>query len=591
MTTVEKLTALREQMQVHQCDYYYVPSSDPHQDEYVPEVWQRRAWISGFDGSAGDVLVGLDKAYLWTDGRYVLQAQAQLDASCFELMVPALGAASIPQWLQSHQNGRLAVDPKVISIEQMDRLEDVLLNTGGELVPIDTNLVDAIHDQQHALPQAPVRLWPEQYAGMSALDKIAHLQRSLIDSGCDAMALNVLDQIAWLFNVRGADVAYNPVVISYAIVEPQAVHWFIDEKKISTEVRAHCEASGIQLHGYDEMAAHMAALRGVIVMDPKSASWWMLQQIEQAEIALAPSIIDMMKACKNPVEQAGMVEAHRLDGLALCRFFHWLESHDQQGLTEISASDQLEQCRRQSADCLDLSFPTISGFAEHGAVIHYSATPKSDKAIDDSNLYLVDSGGQYAQGTTDVTRTLHLGQPTAEQKRLYTAVLRGHIALSKLTFPHGTTGAQLDAIARQYIWQQQWDYAHGTGHGVGCHLCVHEGPQSISKTGPASQVTLLPGMVVSNEPGVYWPDHFGIRIENLCLITECEPSMANDFGPFYRLQTLTLAPYAIKLIDLSVLDASERAWLNDYHQRVVNTLSGDLSEADAAWLMGATQPV
>lgn len=588
MLVVEKLAALRALMKTHGCDYYYVPSTDPHQNEYVPEVWQRRAWISDFTGSAGDVLVGMEQAYLWTDGRYQLQAQQQLDSSCFELMVQAQGVAPVHQWLQQHTDIRVGVDPKVISVAQTDRLQDALLDAGGELVSIDGNLVDLVSSESTVLPANPVTVWPESYAGLSAQEKIVHVQRSLVDAQCDAMALNMLDQIAWMFNVRGSDIDYNPLVISYALITPDAAHWFVGPEKINAEVREHCEQCGITLHDYFDIVAFLENLDGVVVMDPSTASWWMLQQIDRAEVAMAPCIIDMMKACKNPVEQAGTIEAHRVDGLALCRFMRWVETNWRSGITELSAAQQLQDFRYQHADCVGLSFNTISGFADHGAIIHYSATEASNKVVDDSNLYLVDSGGQYPYGTTDVTRTLHFGEPTPEQKTLYTAVLRGHIALSKLTFPHGTSGAQLDALARQFLWQQQWDYAHGTGHGVGSYLCVHEGPQRVSRAGSGSELELLPGMIISNEPGVYWPGQFGIRIENLCLVSECDGGQAHGFGPFYCLQTLTLAPYQKNLIDVSALDLTEIQWLNDYHQRVYDQLAAEMNEADASWLKQAT---
>lgn len=591
MTTAEKLAALREHMLANQCDYYYIPSTDPHLDEYVPEVWQRRAWISGFTGSAGDVLVGMDKAYLWTDGRYTLQAEAQLDFACFDLMPQVQGVASpIHQWLQACRSVRVGVDPKVMSIAQMDRFEEALMDNDGELVPIDDNLVDLARGVVCELPESSVSLWPVEHAGMSVSDKIGHVQQYLTELGCDALALNVLDQIAWLFNIRGADIAYNPVCISYAVVTPDAAHWFVSAAKITAEVQAYCQQNGIQLHDYSALPELLASIRGVVLMDPESATWWMLQQITDAEIAMAAPIIDMMKACKNPIEQAGMQEAHRLDGLALVRFFYWLSTHWQAGVTELSASKQLAVFRQSCEDCVGLSFETISGFADHGAIIHYAVNEETDRPIDDSNLYLVDSGGQYLQGTTDVTRTLHLGEPTKEQRRLYTAVLRGHVALSKLKFPHSTSGSNLDTIARQFLWQQQWDYAHGTGHGVGCYLCVHEGPHRVSRSGPASQLALVPGMIISNEPGVYWPGHFGIRIENLCLVTECEGVTAHGEA-YYQLQTLTLAPYERRLIDVASLDADEVQWINAYHRRVYDTLSPDLGESERAWLQVATAPL
>ncbi|MDF1759274.1 MAG: aminopeptidase P family protein [Coxiellaceae bacterium] len=592
-TTVDKLTALRQQMADYNLDFYYVPSSDAHQDEYVPEVWQRRQWISGFTGSAGDVLVGKDEAYLWTDGRYVLQAEQELDMSEFKLMAQLQGvAAPIDEWLVMQGGVRVGVDPRVMSIAQMDRFQAALSETGGELVSIDDNLVDAIRNEDLSLPATDITLWSVEYAGISAKQKIEHVQQYLQEMECDAVVLNTLDAIAWLYNIRGNDIDFNPVCISYAMITADKAHLFVSGTKVTEDVTNYLREQEIQCHDYVAIGPELQQFKGeLLLMDPSAATWWMLQQVENTEVAFAPGLIDMMKACKNPIEQDGMREAHRVDGIALCRFMHWLENNWQQGVTELSCADKLAEFRAQGKNFKGLSFNTISGFADHGAIIHYAVSKETDQAVDDSNMYLLDSGGQYLDGTTDVTRTMHLGEPTLKQKQLYTAVLQGHIALSKLRFPQGTHGGQLDTLARQFIWQQQWDYAHGTGHGVGCYLCVHEGPQRVSRGGPATQVPLVDGMVISNEPGVYLPDEFGIRIENLCLIKECDQQADNGFGPFLQLETLTLAPYVRKLIAVEQLSADEVQWLNAYHQRVYDTLSPDLGDAEVAWLKQATMAV
>ncbi len=580
----ERLKKLRNLMQ--KCDYYLVPSSDPHKNEYIPECWQRRAWISGFTGSAGDALIGKSKAYLWTDARYYLQAEQQLDASCFELM--RSGQTDVPtlaQWLTATGDAiTLGVDPKVISLTQARLLQSVLAQCGGELVTIANNLIDDVWQDQATIPQNSLNIFPEIYAGRSVSDKLQQLRDTLKQQRADAHVLNTLDAIAWLFNIRGSDVAYNPLVISYAIITASDATLFVDELKISEEVITQFATLNIKVKAYTQFENALKQLHGTVWIDPNSASYWIAQQLEHTTRFEQPSPVITAKAIKNATEQRGAREAHLLDGVAVVRFLHWLENHWQDGVTEISAADRLEQFRRDNPLCVDLSFPTIAGFGPHGAIIHYSASDSSDITIDDTAPLLIDSGGQYYAGTTDVTRTIHLGEPTDAQRRHYTAVLKGHLALRHAIFPKGRAGIHLDALAHQFLWQQGIDYGHGTGHGVGSYLCVHEGPQGITHL---NTYPLQAGMIVSNEPGIYFTGEYGIRIENLCLIQEVysRNNSKTGHGPFYQLDDLTMIPYCRKLINYEALTAQEIQWINEYHQKVFQRIAPHITDkAVLAWL-------
>jgi Xaa-Pro aminopeptidase len=581
----QRLAALRDLMAQQQIDFYYVPAADAHGNEYVPDCWQRRAWISGFTGSAGDVLVGRQQAYLWTDGRYFLQAEQELDGDCFQLMKQQQGVAPIHEWLQQQGEGlRVGVDPQLLTVAQQRLWSQALASSKSELVSIRDNWIDVLWQDQPALSAAPIACLDLRYTGQLASDKLSALREALKAQAADSLVITKLDAIAWLFNIRGEDIDYNPLVISYAIVTRSDATLFLDLQKVSAEDRHYFVSQGVALAAYNDFQSTLAQLAGSVWIDPRKTSWQTEDALRHAQTVLAPSPITLMKAIKNPVEQAGMREAHRIDGIAMVRFLHWLDGHWQQGVTEMSAAQQLEQYRREDPRCQDLSFTTISGFASNGAIIHYSVTEATSKVIDDSALYLVDSGGQYFEGTTDVTRTIHLGQPTPAEKRHYTLVLKGHIALRHACFPAGTCGEQVDILARQPLWQAGLDYGHGTGHGVGCYLCVHEGPQMISPR--SSQVPLVPGMAVSNEPGVYFPGEYGIRIENVCLIQPVAKA-----SRFYTLEDLTMVPYARQLIDLEILNPKEIQQIDDYHQMIWTSLSADLSPEPRKWLEKAINPL
>lgn len=589
MTLVEKLTALRREMQAQQLDYYYVPSSDAHQGEYVPEAWERRRWISGFTGSAGDVIVGLEQAYLWTDGRYTLQASKELDPAYFTLVSQQQGvSAPIDQWLSDLRRPvRLGVDPKVLTVGQFNRLQAALVKHGGCCVSIDTNLVDAIWIDQPALVAEPLLIHEERYAGESVTGKLQRVRAAMAAKGAAAHALSGLDAIAWLFNIRGHDIDYNPLVLSYALITTTQAILCVSLSKVSAANRAVLAQQGVTLADYEAFATLLQQQEGVVWFDPALASRWMVQQVAEKQQLLAESPVTLMKACKNPVEIDGSRLAHRRDGVALVRFLHWLETHWREGVDELTVADKLIEFRRQGEHYRGASFATIAGFGPNGAVIHYHATPATNRTIDDTDILLLDSGAQYDEGTTDITRMIHLGQPSAEQKRHYTLVLKGHLALRHQQFVAGSVGAHLDAFARAPLWQAGLDYAHGTGHGVGSYLCVHEGPQRIS---PALiNAPLLPGMIVSNEPGVYFPGQYGIRIENLCVVKEVISKESSAVKrAFYQLDDLTMVPHCRQLVDVALLTVDERKQLNAYHQQVEQVLLPLLDKPLQVWLKAQT---
>jgi Xaa-Pro aminopeptidase len=593
MTISEKLSHLRKTMQEIGADFYYVPSGDEHQNEYVPKHWQRRPWISHFTGSAGDALIGMDQAYLWTDPRYFLQAEKQLDTQYYRLMKEQVQgfAPPIDAWLKIHAAGKVcAVDPKVISIAQAKKFQTALTSVNGQLLAHDANLIDKIWQREIAHSKSQISIYDLKYSGMSARDKIEQVRKAIRAKGAACHVISMLDAIAWLFNIRGKDVDYNPLVISYALITQTEAILFVDLAKIRQEDLAYFKEQGISLREYAEIQKALNHISSKVLLDPVNTSFWVEQQLKSAEILFDASPITMMKACKNLVEQESTKEAHRRDGRAVIRFLSWLDKHWSEGHTEMSLADKLEQFRKQESDYVSLSFNTISGFGAHGAIIHYAVTSDTDSKVDNSALYLLDSGAQYLQGTTDITRVLHLGNPTAEEKHHYTLVLKGHLALRHSIFPEGTKGENIDALARLPLWQEALNYGHGTGHGVGVFLCVHEGPQRISQG--ASGVALKPGMIVSNEPGLYLTEKYGIRIENLCLIRTVydELQSISGHGPFYGFEDLTLVPYNRKLINKAELSEKEIQWINEYHQQIADSISG-LSQEEQDWLTAATAPL
>lgn len=582
---------LRDRMARDGLDFYLVPSTDDHQNEYLPERWQRRRWISGFTGSSGDALIGRDRAWLWTDARYWLQAEKELDPGVYELQRQGQAdVAKLEKWLEKNAGQAiLGVDPRVISIQAARDLEVALGRVGAELRGSAPSYVDALWIDRPPVPRGTVTLLATRYSGRTVQEKLAEIRAGIDEQGCDAHALSALDAIAWTFNLRGSDVDYNPLLISYALISRDQAVLFSGSEMFGPEIRSHLSQAGVEIEPYDAFGDALAGLSGRVLLDPALSSRWMADQLARSDASCveAASPVTLLKARKNPTEQVGMRAAHLRDGVAVVRFLCWLECAALPGpLDELRAADKLDALRREGERFRDLSFPTISGFAANGAIVHYRATEASSRKIDDSAPYLIDSGAHYLDGTTDVTRTVHLGRPTAIQREHYTRVLRGHLALARAVFPKGTTGAQLDALARTPLWEVGLDYGHGTGHGVGCYLNVHEGPQGISSR--ATKAALEPGMVVSNEPGLYLADRYGIRIENLCLVVEVQQSSADSASPFYRFENLTLVPYCRRLIDPGQLDRRERDEIDAYHARVLHELEPHLQEPEQSWLREET---
>ncbi len=589
MSINERLELLRYEMQHKDIDIYLVPSVDGHNSEYVPSCWKRRPWISGFDGSAGEAMVTREHAYLWTDGRYYLQASQQLDNKHYTLMKQNGFVPGTEKWLSENAYGkRLGIDPQLVSINRARQLELIMEEAKGSLTFIETNLIDNCKSKQNedlSLPNKPAFAIADKYTGQSTKERLERVKNELIKHSVDYIAFNVLDEIAWLFNIRGSDIDFNPLVISYAIVGINKSWLFIDKNKISDNLMECLTQSGVQIQDYYDFGKFLSKLNGVVWLDDKTANQWMLDKASQnAEVVFAKSPIVDFKSRKNPVEIEGMRQVHIKDAVALINFLYWLDNNWQSGVDELACIEKLTSFRNQQENIKGASFNTISGFAANGAIIHYHPNLETNKVVDNTNLYLIDSGGQYLEGTTDVTRTVHLGIPTLEQKRHYTLVLKGHLALGRAIFPHDTFGEHLDALARTPLWNEYLNYRHGTGHGVGSFLCVHEGPQKISQV--SSGVPLLPGMIVSNEPGLYLAGEYGIRIENLCLVKEVvnQKAQESEYGPFYCFEDLTLVPYCKKLIDVTLLSQEDKQQIISYYNKIKEYVRGKLTEAEQIWL-------
>jgi Xaa-Pro aminopeptidase len=575
---------------------FVLPRGDEHQGEYVSPRAERLAWLTGFTGSAGACAVLADQAAIFSDGRYTLQVRAQVDGAIFAYR--HLVEEPVHEWLAANApaGGKIGYDPWLHGSDGVDRLRLACESAGAELVPVARNPIDAIWPGQPAAPLSPMVPHDIAFAGKPAGEKRAEIAAELRKRKLDAAVISAPDSLAWLLNVRGGDVPHTPLALGFAILsadEPGSVELFMDERKIPPATRAHL-GNAVRVRAPEALADALAALgkrKARVLTDRASSAAWIDRALAGAGAALTRDacVCALPKARKNAGELDGARAAHRRDAVAMAKFLAFLaQEAPKGGLDEIAAADRLLDFRRQGENFRDTSFDTISGAGANGAIVHYRATPSTSKRLAPDMLYLVDSGGQYLEGTTDITRTLAIGAATAEQKDRFTRVLKGHIALARARFPKGTTGSQLDALARAPLWEAGLDYDHGTGHGVGSYLSVHEGPQRISKL-PNTQA-LLPGMIVSNEPGYYKTGEYGIRIENLVAVTELAPRHGEE-RPMLGFETLTLAPIARELIDVALLTKSERDWLDAYHARVRDTIGPLVDPETRSWLAGATAPL
>jgi Xaa-Pro aminopeptidase len=587
---INRLALLREAMKQQGVSACIIPGTDPHASEYIAEYWKERQWISGFDGSAGTAVVTLNGAGLWTDSRYFLHAAEQLEGTGIELMKQGLPETlEILPWLATQLNAgeKVGVNAQMFSVNAYAAMKSELTINDFELVSID--LPALVWTDRPALPLKPFFVFDTQYAGKSTAEKLTLVRAEMKKAHAQVFVISALDDIAWLFNIRGRDVDYNPVVIAYALVENDNATLFIASEKLTPETNAYLQSQEVAaepyLAIYDKLK-DISASKAVLV-DGGKLNQGLFESIPSAcAIRNTMSPVFKLKSVKNEVEMAGVRRAMVKDGVALTRFFIWLEENLKTGnLSEISVSDKLREFRSEQDNFVGESFGTIAGYAAHGAIVHYSATPESDAKLKAENLLLLDSGGQFLDGTTDITRTVALGTPTAQQKTDNTLVLKGHITLAKAIFPVGTRGTQLDILARKAMWDLCLNYGHGTGHGVGHFLCVHEGPQSIRMD--ENSTVLVPGMMISNEPGMYRTNEYGIRIENLVHVI---PGLKTEFGQFLKFETLTLFPIDQHLINFDLLSNTEIDWLNEYHQRVYDAIAPRLNEYEREWLSKKCTP-
>ncbi|MCP1638226.1 aminopeptidase P family protein [Kerstersia gyiorum] len=587
-----RLAAFRRALADAGCQAGLVLTSDPHLSEYLPGYWQVREWLSGFTGSAGNLLVTQQAAALWADSRYWEQAQAQLAGTGIVLMRLGGGAPGMADWLaQQGEPGRLAVDGRTVSLSFWRRMEADLAAHGWAL-QVDFDGVDQAWRDRPALPAAPVVEHDLAWAAEARTGKLERVRAAMREHGADWHLLSTLDDIAWLFNLRGSDVDYNPVFLAHALISVQGqAHLFVDASRLAAGVAPALQQAGVTLHSYEAITAAIEGLEGEgLLLDPANVVVDLVRRVPDALPTIeAPNPSRLFKACKLPAQQAHIRQVMEQDGAALCEFFAWFERELAAGaaLTELTVDEVLTAARARRPGYVSLSFPSIAGFNANGAMPHYRALPESYADIRGNGLLLIDSGAQYLGGTTDITRVIPIGQPSAAQKRDFTLVLKGMIGLSRARFPHGASGQALDVLARAPLWEHGLDYGHGTGHGVGYFLNVHEGPQSISWRA-AVQVPLEAGMVTSNEPGLYRPGQWGIRIENLVLAV---PAGETEFGDFLAFETLTLCPIDTRCMDISLLREDELRWLDGYHADVRQRLAPLLQGEALHWLEQRTEPL
>ena len=590
---ITRIEELRTVMKSEGIDAFVFPSTDPHNGEYVPEHWKGREFISGFNGSAGTAVVTMDDAALWTDSRYFLQAEEQLAGTGFRLMKLKIdGTPTISQWLgrKLAANGGtvVGIDGMVNSIGTVEALADELRAEGGITLRTNFDPLKVIWKDRPAIPSDMAIVHPQKYAGESAQSKIARIRQALRERHVEGMLVSALDDIAWALNIRGTDVHCNPVVVSYLLITMDSVTLYINSDKLTPVVREHLAANGVMTDEYENVKKGLAGYDGYnILMDPDETCYTLYKAYGDRPKVLAPSPLPSMKIVKNETEIMGYRYAMLRDGIAMVKFLRWLvPAVEEGGVTEVSASDELEAFRAEQSLFKDISFDTIAGYGAHGAIVHYEPTPETDIELKPEGLLLLDSGAQYLDGTTDITRTIALGPVTDEQKHIYTLVLKGHIRLAMAKFPANASGTQLDILAREAMWREGLNYMHGTGHGVGSYLSVHEGHHQIRME--YKPEPLRAGMTVTNEPGLYLAGKFGVRIENTMLITEY---MNTEYGRFLKLEPLTLCPIDKAPIDVDMLADEELDYLNDYHAAVFKSLSPYLDDEMTEWLANACAPL
>ena len=572
---------------------FIFPSTDAHQSEYVADHWRGREWISGFNGSAGTAVVTMKSAALWTDSRYFLAAEEQLEDTEYQLMrLKMEGTPTIAEWLgkelQDVQSPEVGLDGMVNSYNYVKDLSYSLRKLGGITLRTNLDPLEQIWENRPSLPANPVEIQPLEYAGETLASKVVRIRKSLRELHADGMLVSALDDIAWTLNLRGTDVHCNPVFVSYLLIESDKVSLFVDDNKLSPEVKLYLQDNQVSLYNYNKVEKCLKSYSEYnILLDGDETSYYLWKTVKCQEIVAAASPIPAMKAVKNEAEIEGYRSAMLKDGVAMVKFLKWLKpAVEAGGQTEISIDEKLTSLRAEQKLFRDISFDTIAGYAQHGAIVHYEATPETDVVLKPEGLILIDSGAQYQDGTTDITRTIALGPVSEEMKHIYTLVLKAHIQLELVKFPDGASGTQLDAVGRECMWREGYNFLHGTGHGVGSYLCVHEGPHQIRMEWMPTP--LRAGMTLTDEPGLYLAGKFGVRIENTVLISDY---MSTEFGKFLQIEPLTLCPIDTTPIDVDMLLPEEIDWLNAYHHSVYEKLSPFLDEEEKIWLENATKPI
>lgn len=588
-----RLARLRELMKREHLSAFIFPSTDAHQSEYVADHWRGREWISDFNGSAGTAVVTMKSAALWTDSRYFLAAEEQLEDTEYQLMrLKMEGTPTIAEWLgkelQDVQSPEVGLDGMVNSYNYVKDLSYSLRKLGGITLRTNLDPLEQIWENRPSLPANPVEIQPLEYAGETLASKVVRIRKSLRELHADGMLVSALDDIAWTLNLRGTDVHCNPVFVSYLLIESDKVSLFVDDNKLSPEVKQYLQDNQVSLYNYNKVEKCLESYSEYnILLDGDETSYYLWKTVKCQEIVAAASPIPAMKAVKNEAEIEGYRSAMLKDGVAMVKFLKWLKpAVEAGGQTEISIDEKLTSLRAEQKLFRDISFDTIAGYAQHGAIVHYEATPETDVVLKPEGLILIDSGAQYQDGTTDITRTIALGAVSEEMKHIYTLVLKAHIQLELVKFPDGASGTQLDAVGRECMWREGYNFLHGTGHGVGSYLCVHEGPHQIRMEWMPTP--LRAGMTLTDEPGLYLAGKFGVRIENTVLISDY---MSTEFGKFLQIEPLTLCPIDTTPIDVDMLLPEEIDWLNAYHHSVYEKLSPFLDEEEKIWLENATKPI